>query len=113
MDTNTAHRILDQIEAAARSHPKLNDLVMDLKRRGVEYAHTRACWAFLSVEEKADNNAQRSRLHDVFIDSCNVLSRAMLAAGLDNSWRELAGHGRKEIGDLASHLHCILGLRHR
>jgi len=113
LDAITAHRILDEIEAAARSHPELNDLSMDLKRCAVEYAQVRAKWAFLSSTERADNDAHRSRLHDVFIDSCNVLSRAMLAAGLDNRWRAETGIERKEIGDLASHLHCILGLRHR
>lgn len=86
---------------------------MDLKRCAVEYAHVRARWTFLSSPEKADRDAHRSRLHDVFIDSCNVLSRAMLSAGLDNGWRALAGTDRKEIGDLSSHLHCILGIRHR
>lgn len=113
MDATKAQRILDDIEAAAQSHPDLVDLLLEVKRCAVSYAHIRARSAFLTRAERANGDAHRSRMHDAFIEACNALSRAMVSAGMGNDWRAKAGADRKEIGDLASHLHCILGIQHR
>ncbi len=37
----------------------------------------------------------------------------MAKAGEDVAWRTVLGEDRKNIGDFACYLHCILGLRSR
>jgi hypothetical protein len=37
----------------------------------------------------------------------------MKASGETNTWRELLGYDRKDIGDFACFIHCILGLSAR
>jgi tetratricopeptide (TPR) repeat protein len=46
-------------------------------------------------------------------DACNILSRAMNERGKDISWRAQLGQDRREIGDFACYIHCILGLSAR
>lgn len=58
-------------------------------------------------------DASRAAAHDTFIDACNILSRAMLAAGEPIAWRAEIGTERGDIGDFACLLHCVLGLRAR
>jgi len=60
-----------------------------------------------------DSGNTKTVSHDAFIDSCNILSRNMAKAGEDNSWREVLGDNRKEIGDFACYLSCILGIKAR
>ncbi len=48
--------------------------------------------------------------HNTLIDNCNILSRNMAKKSGDVSWREVLGDDRREIGDFACYLHCILGL---
>jgi hypothetical protein len=55
----------------------------------------------------------RTTAHNAFIDECNILSRAMAAAGESNGWRAEIGTDRKEIGDFACLLHAVIGIRAR
>jgi hypothetical protein len=58
-------------------------------------------------------DSSRTLVHNLFIDECNILSRAMLGAGESNAWRAEIGANRKEIGGFASLPHAVLGIRAR
>lgn len=79
----------------------------------VRYANTRAEWNFMTVEEKAVEDAARSRLHNALIDSLNILTRQMEKDGEDTSWRSIMGNDRKIIGDFACYVAAWLGIRQR
>lgn len=92
---------------------KHRDLMRDLERAAVIYAHHRAMWSFESVEERREMDAARTAAHNAFIDACNILSRAMVRSGEDNSWRTTLGEDRKVIGDFACIIHCLIALSAR
>lgn len=79
----------------------------------VRYAEIRVAWWQAPGPERAALDAPRTAAHDSFIDACNILSRAMAAAGESNRWRAEIGTERGEIGDFACLLHAVLGLRAR
>ena len=108
MDTNTANALYEAIKGST-----LDELARELFRAAIQYARYRTDWALASLDERKEMDAARSRAHDTFIDSCNILSRNMGKIGEDNRWRALLGDDRKVIGDFACHLHCLLGLQAR
>lgn len=96
----------------------LDRLLDELIKSAVRYAEFRARYALVSPAEKAVIDRERSLAHDVFIDACNALSRAMVNRGHDVTWRKRLGaslnsESRKTIGDLACYIHCLLGLSAR
>ena len=92
---------------------KLNKLKNDLFEAAFQYARIRADWYLMDDEERKVNDEARTRAHDAFIDCCNILSREMIKAGEDADWRLYLGSDRKEMGDFACYLHCIIGLNGR
>jgi len=55
----------------------------------------------------------RTAAHNLFIDTCNVMSRNMAKAGESIEWRANLGTDRKEIGDFACFIVLFLGLSAR
>ena len=108
MNHETAATILTGIEAAS---PARDGLKRALFGAAARYAHLRVEWFLADAEGRVAVDATRTKAHDAFIDSCNILSRAMASEG--NSWRRLLGDDRKEIGDFACHVHASLGVRAR
>jgi hypothetical protein len=92
------------------SQIKLRDKFYHL---AVRYAFVRAQWNFMTVSERADMDAERTRLHNVLIDSINILARNMEKAGENIDWRKTLGDNRKDIGDLACYVNAWLGIRQR
>jgi hypothetical protein len=74
-----------------------------LVQGAVRYARTRKDWQVSDLK-------RRKELNQIRRDSCNILSRNMAKMNEDATWRELLGKDRKEIGDLACYLHCLLCL---
>jgi len=101
--------ILDRIErtsvAGSRCRPWLE--------AAVRYSEMRVAWGMADAAGRHAMDLSRTSAHNVFIDECNILSRAMAAAGESNAWRGEIGMERSEIGDFACLLHCDLGLRAR
>jgi hypothetical protein len=89
---------------------KLKRLEVDLFETAIRYARIRTDWYFMTKEEKMTDDELRTRAHNTFIDACNILSREMIKANEDASWRIELGNDRKEIGDFACYVHCFLGL---
>ena len=89
------------------------DLECSLVKSAIRYAHIRVDWELSSAHVRRDMDDERTRSHNTFIDSCNILSRNMAKIGEDNSWRQLLGEDRKTVGDFACYLHCLLGLKAR
>ncbi len=113
MTSESAMEILDDIEAAARTDDGLKILKENLFTLAAQYARMRTDWALVSLDVRAEIDRPRRAAHDVFIDACNIMSRAMDKQGHSIAWRRRLGQDRKEIGDFACHLHCILGIRAR
>lgn len=108
MDLDEARAILACLEGSAHAA-----LGRQLVEAAVRYAGRRVEWDLVSPADRAALDAGRTAAHDAFIDACNILSRAMAASGEDNSWRRAIGLERREIGDFACLLHCVVGLRAR
>lgn len=81
--------------------------------QAVRYARLRVDWLLAGIDRDPALDASRSRAHDAFIDSLNILSREAARRGQSVSWRERLGDDRKVIGDFACYLHAILGLQAR
>ena len=90
-----------------------DDLLQDVIEAAVRYARLRVDWVLLDREGRAALDPTRTAAHNTLIDACNILSRGMLRAGEDATWREALGNDRKVIGDMACHLHCALGVAAR
>ena len=91
----------------------LNELKILLFKAAVRYANIRAEWSFLTLEERKEQDEERTAAHNRFIDACNILARNMRKADEDSSWAELISKDRKEIGDFACYLHTFLGIKNR
>lgn len=109
MNLERAANILEQVERSSLAGPRCRTWL----DAAVRYAQIRVAWERTDAAGRATMDASRTSAHDVFIDECNILSRAMLAAGESNAWRAEIGTERGEIGDFACLLHCVLGLRAR
>lgn len=90
-----------------------NELLRDLIDAAVRYARIRVDWSLKNREDRPDLEVARTSAHNVLIDACNAASRAMMRAGENNDWRASLGSDRRAIGDMACHLHCLLGLSAR
>lgn len=88
-------------------------LADDLLNAAVRYSRIRTDWALASDDQRREMDDMRNLAHTTFIDCCNILSRNMARSGEDNTWRARLGDDRKEIGDFACHLNCLLGIQAR
>lgn len=93
-------------------------LLVEVKGSALAYAHARGTWLLANASERADFEAERSRNHDRFIDSCNALSRACGRSGLSQEWRAIwgdarTGEPRRRIGDFACYIAYKLALEAR
>jgi hypothetical protein len=105
---NQAAEILTTILSSRRAEAR--DMFL---RLAVDYAHIRAEWALGSRGERAGRNAGRTAAHDAMIAACDALAQAMGEAGEDDSWRPDVGADRREVGDFACQVHCLLGIAAR
>lgn len=105
MTLEFAKNLVDEINKTS-----LHFLRDDLLNYAVEYSRIRVDWYFTPDENKNEIENLRAAKHEAFIDSCNILSREMIKAGEDASWRQELGNNRKEIGDFACYIHCLLGI---
>lgn len=103
-----AFDILSEIETTTDA--KLRSEMVDM---AIRYARLRVDWLQAGAGGNAVLGATRTRAHNAFIDSLNILSRAAVKSGSPIRWRERLGDDRKVSGDFACHLHAILGLRAR
>ena len=108
MTYETAVRAWEEI-----SESKQLALKEQLARAAVAYARVRTDWRLVSREERLNMGPRRTALHEVFIDACNILSRAMAKAGESAGWRKRLGDDRTTIGDFACLLHAHLGIQAR
>ncbi len=108
MDYEKAYSIFGDIQKT-----ELTDLLDSLYGSAVRYARIRADWRLSTLDERKRVDSSRTIAHNAFIDACNILSRNMAKAGEDVSWRVELGEDRKNIGDFACYLHCILGIEAR
>lgn len=108
MDHSKAARIWEQISSS-----QLADLGESLVRQAVRYSRLRVDWGLAGMAERRTMDAARTKVHDSFIDSCNILSRNMDKNGEEIDWRYELGDDRKEIGERTCYINLFLGLRAR
>lgn len=106
----TAVTVFEAINASTQGDDELQRQKHDFLLLAIRYARLRTDWRMTFPDERRAMDAPRRLAHNAFIDQCNVLSRIVGKAGRDNGWRNTLGDDRKEIGDFACHLHCILGI---
>lgn len=94
----------------ALDNSNLDTLRVGLYTAAIRYAHERSEWKLLSLEERKQRDRGRTLAHNAFIDTCNIMSRNMAHSGEGIDWRAALGDDRKDIGDFACYLHCLLGL---
>lgn len=108
MDYNNAFTIYQTIINGTSE-----ELIDDLLQSAIRYARIRVDWLLADDDGKRAIDDTRTRTHNAFIDSCNILCRAMARSGENTQWRELLGNDRKMIGDFACYIHCIMGIKAR
>ena len=113
MDWAAADSILKEIRAECGKDPRLLDAREMMLRRAFQYARIRTDWGLSTLEDRQRMNAERTDAHNVLIDACNILSRAMAEEGRNNSWRERLSDDRQVIGDFACLAHAIYGIAAR
>lgn len=113
LEWNEASEIVRTVDEEVADDPALLRLRKEWRLCAVRYAQVRAQWQLAPRTERLEMDANRTRLHDAFIDACNALSRRLRAEDKDVGWRRALGDDRKRIGDLACYLHCVLGLQAR
>ncbi len=91
----------------------LHSLKNDLINYAVDYSRIRVDWYLVEEVEKDGMENLRRAKHNAFIDSCNILSREMIKAGEDASWRKVLGNDRIAIGDFGCYINLILGIKAR
>jgi hypothetical protein len=107
MEHNTAVKILENIKTDE------TELKRHLVLSAVHYARLRADWRLADVRERMAMDSARTAAHNALIDAANILSRAMIKAGENATWRRQVGADRQEIGDWACHIHAHLGIEAR
>ena len=107
MDHDTAVALLASI--------RTSQLVLKhgLIQSAVRYARLRTDWRLAAINERRGMDAGRTAAHNTLIDAANILSRAMVKAGEDVSWRRKLGDDRQQLGDWACHVHAHLGIEAR
>lgn len=89
------------------------DLRTQLFEAAIRYAQFRAEWSLASLEQRREMDRPRSAAHDAFITACNVLARAMHAAGENTAWRDRLPDDRKAIGDFGCYVQLFRALEAR
>lgn len=92
---------------------KLLILKDSLFKSAMRYANIRAEWSFIDLEQRKEQDIERTAAHNRFIDACNIMARNMRNNNEDDSWTELIGKERKYIGDFASYIHAFIGIQNR
>lgn len=98
MRVETTSELLQELEEIAAKDVEIRRLLRQLLLDVVGTSTLELIWS-PHTSERAERDAERSRAHDSFIDSCNVLSRSMQTRGATNSERGKIGEDRKTIGD--------------
>ena len=74
------------------------------------YAVLRYEWHLADPDARREMETRRTAAHNAFIDTLNILTRNMIRAGGDVTWRKSIGDDRKAIGDFAVFLSAYFGI---
>jgi hypothetical protein len=108
MTHEIARTVFAGIDASAQTEHKIA-----LYQLAIRYAEIRATWLVSPPEERRHMERARTATHNALIDAFNILQRNMARRGEDVSWAEHLVEDRRELGDLACHISCLLGLAAR
>lgn len=115
---DAAQRLFARTEAETTGDSGLEELKDELIEAAVRYARIRTDWQMApppmgDIDSREELGVYRTSAHKEFILACDVLARAMGQCGRDASWRVELGQDRKQIGDWACYVHCLLGMQAR
>ncbi|MBE6821577.1 hypothetical protein [Caproiciproducens sp. LBM24188] len=106
--------IFQQMEKSGNDLDKYwKQLYLSVLECAVDYAQVRARWLFLTPVERSEADRRRTIQHDAFISSLNVLARYATKNDYATDWVKVLECDRKEIGDFACYIACIIGLESR
>ena len=95
------------------SESRQREKVGIVMRLAIEYARLRVDHLIAAADRQPPIGHKRSQTHNALITAVNELAEAMESAYEDTVWRKLMGQDRKNIGDFACYVHCILGVEAR
>ena len=111
-DLNFPHKNFHTLFTAI-DNSKQVELKKSFYKNAARYAGLRTTWLLVDREQRTLMDEERRSAHNVFIDSCNILSRNMIKQGEDATWRKELGDDRKVIGDFACYISFVLGIKAR
>ena len=101
-------------ELASQIHESIevtkHELRFDLYYAAVRYSVLRCEWHLSAPDARREMEGRRTAAHNAFIDALNILTRNLIRAGGDVSWRKPIGDDRKAIGDFAVFLSARFGI---
>ena len=98
--------VFEGIKKEAEQKPELRELLLDLEDSILRYGESvvkfdRSLTESSTKEDYGYADQSRKIVHDSLLDKINILSRAFANEGLDNSWRNVVGSDRNQIGQWA------------
>lgn len=88
----------------------------DIRVSALNYVNKRSEWLILSIGEKVVKDTARTRSHDVFISTLNVLARYLKEKGKDVKWVDMLfprDWDRRDVGDFAGYFLLLCSLSER
>lgn len=107
----TAKALYDEIKAKAldlSNDEDFRNLYSKFLKNAVDYANTRARWAYMSQSERIDADKSRTIKHNALISSLMAICRILSIADA-----ELLLPDRKTQGDFACYMALFMGLEQR
>ena len=95
------------------SDEDLTPLWEKMIQRATQYAAIRASWWQMSREERMEEDAHRTMVHNSVISSLNIIADIERGLGREAAWRDKLGDDRKVLGDFACYIALFWGLNAR
>ena len=108
----TIEDLVERVIGAINSEDETErELVKDFTDLAMKYTTIRYQWNYYSREEKLEQDAYRTSVHNRLIDALNIFCRYEMSIGKQAP--DFDGRDRKDIGDMANKLICMLAIRER
>ena len=91
----------------------LAEMMKEMVNCALKYARIRTDWQLADFDRRREMDFSRTCAHNDFINSCRIFGRNLGKSGFDDTWLVTLGEDRKDIGDFACFIHCLLGLQAR
>jgi len=112
MDETLYRKLLEMVKMALSSGDEdEKELATDLVKAAIKYTGIRASWNYMSINERALDDANRTACHNRLIDCFNIFLRYEGKTGKGTI--DMTGYNRKVVGDVGNRLVCDLAIMMR